>query len=247
MRRLSFLVLAGLIVVGCTHSASLHSASQQPGPDAGSYRIVQHEGKLFGIDVSHHNSSIDWSTLKSSRVDFIFIKATDGLNYLDPTFTANFKAAKDAGIVRGAYHFYESNDDGVAQAEWFIKNAQLEKGDLRPVVDIESLKAGTPDGDLHRNFKAFLARIEAHYGCTPIIYTGTRFWEHSMREHFPGRALWVAEYGVHTPKIPAEWQDWTFWQFSETYNLSGAPKPVDASYFNGEPAEFKSHLITETK
>lgn len=205
--------------------------------------VVHNNGKPFGIDISHYSNVRDWNLLKDAHVHFVFVKATQGLTYVDPTFKEHFQSAKQTGVIRGAYHFYETKDDGVGQADWFIENVQLEKGDLPPVVDIEALKGIVPDKTLHDNFNAFIERVEAHYGSKLIIYTGTSFWEHSMREHLPGHALWIAEYGVESPKIPSEWQSWTFWQFTESQPIAGAERAVDGSFFNGNFDEFNEMLI----
>lgn len=195
-----------------------------------------------GVDTSHHNMAVDWSALYASGVHFVFIKATDGLDYLDPAFADSFRAAKQAGLLRGGYHFYETNDDGAAQAAWFIRNVDLQPGDLPPVVDIERIK-GPVEGDLHTQFAAFLAALEAHYGRPAIIYTGPNFWNHAMRQHFPGRPLWVAQYGVSAPTVPEGWSTWTLWQYTETWQPPGAMAPIDGNVFNGDATSLRTLLL----
>lgn len=236
MGRFALAAIACLLLSSCSASNQVSQKNQ-----ASPHEV--RDGRLFGIDISHHNRVTDWHALTKGQVDFVFVKATEGLDYVDPTFDDHFRSAKEVGITRGAYHFYETDDDGIGQADWFIKTVQLAKGDLPPVVDIESLKGVTPDSALHNNFREFVERVEAHYGCKLIIYTGTSFWEHSMRAHLPGHALWIAEYGVMAPKIPPEWQSWTFWQFTEAHSIPGAEKPVDGSVFNGTLAAFQDLLI----
>src|SRR5581483_7236413 len=58
-----------------------------------------------GIDVSHYQGTINWTSVKNSGVSFAFIKATEGLTIKDQDFDANWAGAKAVGIVRGAYHF----------------------------------------------------------------------------------------------------------------------------------------------
>lgn len=192
-----------------------------------------------GVDTSHHNTAVNWSELSAGGVRFVFVKATDGMNYLDPAFADNFRAARDAGLLRSGYHFYETNDDGAAQAAWFIRNVDLQPGDLPPVVDIERIKAPV-DGDLHTQFAAFLDALEAHYGQPAIIYTGPSFWDHAMRQHFPGHPLWVAQYGVPAPTVPDGWSAWTFWQYTETWHPSGTTAPIDGSVFNGDATSLQA-------
>jgi lysozyme len=178
-------------------------------------------------------------------VRFVFVKATDGKDYLDPAFADNFRAAREAGLLRGAYHFYETDDDGIAQAQWFIRNVDLQPGDLPPVVDIERIN-GPVDGNLDTQFEAFLSTLEAHYGQPPIIYTGPNFWDHTMREHFPNHPLWVAQYDVSAPTLPDGWSAWAFWQYTETWQPPGTTAPIDGSVFNGDETSLQALLVPST-
>lgn len=198
--------------------------------------------RLTGIDLSHHNDVSDWSEIQSAKLSFVILKATDGMNYLDPTFDDRFTTLKTLGLIRGAYHFYETNDDPLVQANWFIKNVPLEAGDLPPIVDIERVKAPVAN-DLHGEFKLFLKTLEDHYGSKPIIYTGPNFWEHVMKEHLPSYPLWIAEYGKDTPTIPDGWQSWTMWQFTEKNTVPGVSGPTDGNHFNGGMTDLHSVLI----
>src|SRR3546814_7443480 len=56
--------------------------------------------------VSRWQGDIDWATLRKHGGNFAYIKATDGGDHLDPMFKTNWRRAKQAGIHRGAYHFF---------------------------------------------------------------------------------------------------------------------------------------------
>jgi lysozyme len=198
-----------------------------------------------GIDTSHHNADITWKTLAGEGVRFVFIKATDGLDWVDPAFADSFAAADDAGLLRGAYHFYETNDPGEAQADWFLSHVTFAPGDLPPVVDIERIKKPVPGG-LVAEFSAFLNRVESAAGVPVIIYTGTNFWDHALKDHFMDRPLWVAEYQVDAPTLPDGWADWTFWQYTDQAAFDASPKPLDASRFNGDATGLQALVIPPT-
>ena len=195
-----------------------------------------------GIDLSHHNEVTDWSEIGKASPLFVILKATDGLGWLDPTFVDRFRSAGNEGVVRGAYHYYETDDDPAKQADWFIPNVTLKAGDLPPIVDIEHIAAPIDD-DLLKDFDTFLGKLEAHYGHAPIIYTGPNFWDHAMKESLPGKRLWIADYNVDHPEIPDGWNDWTIWQYTDSFDLSGVNGEVDASYFNGSADDFQAVLI----
>ena len=73
-----------------------------------------------GIDVSHHQGPIEWPLLPRQGVDFAYIKATEGGDFRDSAFAANWAGARAAGIARGAYHFFTLCRSGADQAANFI-------------------------------------------------------------------------------------------------------------------------------
>ena len=74
-----------------------------------------------GIDVSHYQGEIDWAKMKQQGMDFAYIKATEGSAHEDKRFDKNWKEAKAAGMLCGAYHFFSFESEGAKQAEHFIK------------------------------------------------------------------------------------------------------------------------------
>jgi lysozyme len=195
---------------------------------------------VAGIDVSDHQGSVDWNAVKQAGKSFAFIKATDGITWTDPDFATNWSGAKAAGLLRGAYHFYETNDDPTAQAENFLNAVQLEAGDLPPVVDIEKLHSGGSVSQVVKDLQTWLDVVEKATGRMPIIYTDRSFWSSLGTSAFGLYPLWIAEYGVQSPSLPAGWANWTFWQFSESGTVTGVSGSVDLDVFNGSLAELEA-------
>ncbi len=200
---------------------------------------------IHGIDVSRYQQKISWASVKEMNVSgiqlyFAFIKATEGVNRTDPFFKRNWKNAKQAGVVRGAYHFFIPWKDGKLQAESFIKTVTLSPGDMPPVLDVE--QAGKKGSDnLKKEVKEWLLIVEEHYGIRPIIYTNADFYKHSLGDEFDDYPLWVAHYlQKHQPRIKREW---SFWQHSEQGRVNGITSKVDFNVFNGDSIEFRSLLI----
>jgi lysozyme len=94
---------------------------------------------LKGIDVAHWEPVIKWEMLRKQDIHFAFIKATEGLQFVDPKFAEHWANAKQAGILRGAYHFLRPDVDGGRQAEFFLRTVNFEPGDLPPVLDLEDI------------------------------------------------------------------------------------------------------------
>src|ERR1700757_3658589 len=92
-----------------------------------------------GIDVSHYQGKIDWKKVTQAGVNFAFIKVTDGTNSTDSYFAANWMNARQAGIRRGAYHFFRAQEDAALQAKQFVAALGNDVGELPPVLDFEVL------------------------------------------------------------------------------------------------------------
>lgn len=61
--------------------------------------------KYEGIDVSDWQGYIDYSSVKASGIDIVYIKASQGSRIKDPYFDINYENAKSNGLKVGFYHF----------------------------------------------------------------------------------------------------------------------------------------------
>ncbi|MCP4157868.1 MAG: glycoside hydrolase family 25 protein [bacterium] len=196
----------------------------------------------LGIDVSHYQHEIDWGEVKRNGrvIAFVYIKATEGLDIPDPKFDINWKGAKEYGIMRGAYHFFDAAQDAAGQADVFIKRVgQLEEGDLPPWLDLEAGKYGGVNQVSKKKYTdevlLWLSRVEKGLGVKPVIYASPRFMRaHLMAPGFAGYLLAVAEY--EDGKQP-EVAEWTFWQYSQTGKVKGISVDVDLDRFKGTRAD----------
>src|SRR5580704_7500857 len=195
--------------------------------------------QIHGIDVSKYQDFIDWEMVKGMRVgdvqmSFAFIKATEGLGNEDAFFKRNWKKSRDAGLARGAYHFFLATKSGKAQAENFINSVQLEPGDLPPVLDIEQTYGMAPE-KLRERAKEWLQTVQDFYHVQPIIYTNVDFYKQYLRDDFDAYPLWVAHY--LQKERPSIYRAWAFWQHSEGGRVNGIQAKVDFDVFNGDSTE----------
>ena len=187
---------------------------------------------IRGIDLSHFQGDVNFKDVAGGGMRFVFLKATEGAKYTDPRFATNWKAAKEAGLIRGAYHFLHPTVDGAAQARHFLSVVTLAPGDLPPVVDVERARGNTNTG-LADTLKGFLGEIRKATGVDAIIYVSPAFWKEHLQEHITAplpNPLWVAEYGVDTPRELKHLPPWTFWQYSNNGSSPGVKGHVDQDY-----------------
>ena len=191
--------------------------------------------EVRGIDISHYQDRVNWEKLRNASignapVSFVFIKATEGEKLFDDNFNRNFANAKRNGLIRGAYHFFVPGIDPRKQADFYLKIAQLEPGDLPPVLDIEKKGDLTPE-QLRRDVKIWLDKAEAEYGVKPILYTGYKFkMQYLNTPEFDAYPYWIAHYYVEKLAYKGKW---AFWQHTDCGKVSGIKGFVDCNIFNG--------------
>lgn len=200
---------------------------------------------IHGIDVSRYQQNISWKAVRHMQVQdihlgFAFIKATEGIKNIDPFFKRNWKKAKEAGMIRGAYHFFIASKDGKEQANHFFKMVKLESGDLPPVLDVEE-SYGMPAARLQKEVKKWLDAMEAAYGVKPIIYTYVTFYDKYLKPAFDEYPLWIAHY--FQPQKPRIHRSWHFWQHSDGGRVNGIISKVDFNVFAGDSAAFRALLV----
>ena len=192
-------------------------------------------GMLDGIDVSKWQGYVDWEAVAEAGIDFAFIRVSDGLDYQDAYFQSNWSEAKAQGIVRGAYQFFRSDEDPVAQAQYLLDEmGPLEAGDLPPVCDVETADGQSP-AVIAERVQTWLDVVEDALGVKPLIYTSPGVWGSIINSaDFGAYPLWVAHWGASCPTMPTGWSDWIFWQTSDSGSVPGVSGNVDTNHFNGD-------------
>ena len=197
--------------------------------------------EVRGIDISHYQERVDWQQLRKASigdapVSFVFVKATEGEKLFDDNFNRNFANAKRNGIIRGAYHFFVPGVDPRKQADFYLKIAQLEPGDLPPVLDVEKRGSLTTE-QLRRDVKLWLDMAEKEYGVKPILYTNYDFkLKYLNTPEFDAYPYWIAHYYVNELKYKGKW---AFWQHTDCGKVAGIKGEVDCNIFNGSFKELE--------
>lgn len=207
---------------------------------------------VHGIDISRWQTGIDWPTARANGVNFVFIKATEGGDLLDPAFTTNWAAAARAGVPRGAYHFYHWCRPAAEQAAWFIANVPRTPGALPPVLDVEwtpfspTCTRRPPAAEVRTEAKVFMDLVERHYGQRPLIYTSIDFWEDNQMWLLSGYDFWLRSVAGH-PRDVYDGHHWTFWQYTGTGLVPGIKGRTDINVFAGSPRAWSDWLAARTR
>lgn len=193
---------------------------------------------LNGIDISNWQPTIDLSKVTA---DFVIIKATQGIDYVSPVCNAQYTGAKNAGKLRGLYH-YANGSGAEKEAQYFLDNIKDYIGEAVLALDWEGdvLTKGVSYA------KAFLDYVYNKTGIRPLIYmsksvTNAYDWSTVAKDY----ALWCAQYANNnlTGYQSDPWSDtntfgnWlspTIYQYSSHGALAGYDGNLDLDLFYGD-------------
>lgn len=215
---------------------------------------------VHGVDVSIYEPRVDWHALRSQGFKFALIRATSGIGYVDSKFASHWNGARDAGLLRGAYHYLIAGQDARRQADLFIATVGSDMGELPPIVDLEdAYNENVPANTIIATCKKVLDFIEQAFGRRPMVYSRKTYLDAHFTQNGKAPAwakdydIWVAQYpwtfnaatmpNVNMPQHPPGWKDWKFWQYSETAIIEGVtdennlPTRIDLNWFRGTEAE----------
>ena len=245
MKPLSVMALvatAASFGAGCGQLPNVTARSSSEGVTQCSADVVE------GIDVSDAQGPVDWAAVRSSGIAFAYLKASQGTYYLSDVFPGNWSNARAAGVVRGAYHFFDPREDGATQAQTFLAAmGTLEPGDLPPALDLEcpdgnSVCLGfyggsgaTPAWEIEARVRDFLSTVAEATGREPVVYTfGSYFSGNGIdASTFTHAPLWIADWdGGSCLSVPAPWSAAKIWQYADTGWVPGAGT-VDHDRFLG--------------
>jgi lysozyme len=192
-------------------------------------RNTPNKNLVWGIDVSHHQSAIQWDVLtQKNQPDFIFFKATEGRTHVDTKYAAYSRKSRELGIPTGAYHFFSYQSSGKAQAANFIKHAKLRSGDLFPVLDVEFRKNMQHRAWIIREIKAFCQEINNQYGVYPIIYCECDYYHTYLKHDFADFHYWIADF-YREPRC-----EYVIWQYTDRQLVHGIGKIDNNRWHNNK-------------
>lgn len=212
----------GLVGIG-TIAAAAKKGFEIPTPQP--FDPPGHSNTIF--DISHLNAKVDLAKAKAAGMLAVFHKATQYVTFRDKDYPIRRTAAKEAGLLWGAYHF-GAGGDGAAQADYFLEWAKPD-GQTLLVLDFEpdTIKGQTtmtlPEA------RDFINQVKEKTGKVPVLYAGS-YLKGLFRNSTPDPVLtqcplWLAQYGSVT-HLPNGWDNYTFWQYTDGVHGPG-PLPVD--------------------
>jgi lysozyme len=197
---------------------------------------------IVGIDISSHNGDIDFYKVKNDGYSFVIIKASEGMDYQDNSFTANYNRASANNMKIGAYHYFLMNSDGINQAKNFIEAVGWRKLDLPLVIDIEEddkLNKNVSEDIALKNLYAMIDNLQSR-GYKVMIYTNGNGYKKFVKDRpLVDVSLWICSYKNpdNIKHIPNQLQ-----QYSKKGRVDGIKGDVDLDVFNGNEKQWELWL-----
>ena len=195
---------------------------------------------LKGIDISKWQTGIDLSKIDC---DFVIVKATEGIGYVDRKCDSFYQQAKRLGKKLGFYHFARPRNDAVREAQYFYNNTKNYFGEAIPILDWEAENKSDVAWA-----KRWLDEVYILSGVKPVIYMSESVanaynWSSVANADY---GLWVAKYRDNNPDYNYNmanagsrpkvkwWKFYCMWQWTSTGRLNGYSGNLDCNVFYGD-------------
>lgn len=213
--------------------------------------------QAHGIDISVFQPNNDWQELVRVGVSFVAIRASVSTGK-DALFHKHWAAAKQAGILRAAYHFFAPWQDPIKQARLVVDQLGADRGELPIVLDDEAVapkaKEGQPapipvtQSQLIQRTGECLTELERLTQRRPIFYTYAAFArQYGLGKFFNGYPLWEADYREGPPTAPSDWPYLFHQRLGDTGRQPGVYtedgknlQPCDLDRFRGSLEQLKA-------
>jgi lysozyme len=202
-------------------------------------------GRLV-CDLSNNNGQVNFDELKKYGVFAVCLKATQGVEFTDPTFHDRAKRAKKAGLVVLSYHFAGFNDP-VEEANHYANVIHPARLNGRPMLDVE-IPSGTINVEVW--CRDFNRHLRYRRGLPlPLYYGDPAYITEHHYKHPIGAGLVLASYGRDDGKdypyvVPHPWKEITAHQFTSKGHLPGVVGEVDV-WHTTKPYKLKLSRLLE--
>ena len=185
-----------------------------------------------GIDVSGYQGDIDYAKVKKAGIDIVYMKTSEGPNYIDSKFERNYKEAKANGLKVGFYHYVTARTEmqAVREAIFFVSVIANKVPDCRLAMDFESF-GSLSKTEINKIGLAFMRKVEELTGLEMVLYSNASTANNTWAGEITKYPLWVAQYGVRVPENNGNWQTWVGWQYTDMGDVSGISNYVDRNQF----------------
>lgn len=197
---------------------------------------------LRGIDIASYQAGIDLSVVPC---DFVIVKATEGVNYVNPDCDRAVQQAIQLGKCWGTYHYVDGSG-AVAEADYYVDNIKGYLG--RGILCIDWESGSNRAWGNYAYLDALVARVIERTGIKPLIYVQASAYTQTAavaQRHDCG--LWIAQYADMnaTGYQDTPWNEGAYScairQYSSAGRLNGWNGNLDLDKFYGDANAWRKY------
>jgi GH25 family lysozyme M1 (1,4-beta-N-acetylmuramidase) len=203
-----------------------------------------------GIDLSHWENEF-FPNLATAPIDFVILKASEGIGGKDKNYGKFYTASVEGGIpIKGAYHYLRSEWDASRQVDNFLDAVKDTQPDFY-AVDVEAI-GNRVDADYAQKARDFISQVEAKTSKPVVLYTnksilGKYFDKPSDADY----KLWISwplegeakKQNIQDPGLDRPWGIWQkdYGAPAVNYGVKGA-QGIDYNVFAGTTQDMRRWL-----
>lgn len=175
-----------------------------------------------GIDVSAWQNEIDFEKVKNDGIKIVYIKSSEGTDYIDPYFERNYQKARENGLYIGVYHYVRArnNYQAINEADFFASVIENKEIDCKLAMDFESF-GNLSKEEINSIALTFLERLKRITNKEVLVYSNTYTARNIFSSKITKYPLWIAQYGVSKPSANGNWEKWVGFQYTSTGRVNG--------------------------
>ena len=232
-------------ITGVSAGVTYVVVSNNQGTTYRTIKVTVYENAYQGIDLSEWNgryyTTENFKKIKNDGINFVYLRAANGGDYKDPIFERNYKAAKEAGLNVGAYHYFIALDEEEAahEARWMLECIKGKQFEYPIMVDIEEPCYKTMSAQDFNNLLNTYCKIIENAGYKVIIYS----YASMLNKKTSSYDNYVAHWNCDGPNVTFKYKA-NIWQFCSEGKVNGLGSKVDLdiSFFDYPTYIKNNHL-----
>lgn len=199
---------------------------------------------MDGIDVSQWQGYINFERVRQAGIDLVYIKASEGIDFVDPFFYRNYVNAKRADLSVGFYHDLtaRTKEEAKGEAYHFVETTEGFCSEGRLVMVLEDI-GGLSRREINLLARTFLEGVQEFSNKSPAIYMAELNSSQIFDAELAVYPLWIAQYDVQMPETEQPWKQWAGWQYTGMGRIAGIQGNVDRDIFEEEMLDTQPEAI----
>lgn len=203
----------------------------------------------IGIDVSHHQQTIDWDAV-APQIDFAVIRCGyggDKASQDDRQWVNNVTACERLGIPYGVYlySYATTEEEALSEADHALRLLKGHKPSLPVYYDVEdpNTVAKLSPAQVLNNTRIFCNKLVEN-GYQAGVYSSYSWWVNKLTSpEYDNWDRWIARWNVSSPGYS---KPYSMWQYTDSGRVDGISGAVDMNYWYGDLPTVCAHAYTFT-